>query len=362
MGLRTIACIVGTRPNFMKIAPVVSALTAHPHEFRHVLIHTEQHYDAHMSAAFLDELGLGEPHYRLDVGSGSHAQQTGRAMQRLERVLAATEPDLVLVPGDVNSSLAAALVGAQLRIPIGHIEAGLRSFDRSMPEELNRILIDQVSDLLFTHSVEAGANLLAEGRPTASIHFVGNTMIDTLTAMRSRISLADAPTRHGLAPGSYIVVTLHRPSLVDEPLLFAALLELNALSRHFEIVFPVHPRTRTKLEASDAADRYRGLRFLDPLGYFDFLNLLEHAAAVVTDSGGVQEETTFLGVPCFTLRSSTERPVTCELGTNLLLGLEPRRIAEIPTYLSDMRRTPPSIPPLWDGQAAARIVDVLRRG
>jgi UDP-N-acetylglucosamine 2-epimerase (non-hydrolysing) len=354
---RTVLSVVGTRPNFMKTAPVVAALDSRG-GFRSVLVHTGQHYDEQMSRVFLEELGVGEPDHMLGVGSGSHASQTARVMERLEPVLESEKPDIVLVPGDVNSTLAAALAAAKMEIPVGHIEAGLRSFDRTMPEELNRVVADQISEFLFTHSPEALHNLVREGQSEARVHMVGNTMIDTLAAMRGAIEALDAPARHGLEPRTYVVVTLHRPALVDGPLLVDAMERLAELARELPVVFPAHPRTRARLEALGIGAG-AGLRLTEPLGYLEFLGLLAGAAAALTDSGGIQEETTFLGVPCFTLRSNTERPVTCELGTNTLLGLDPARIADVPRLIDEQARRPASIPPLWDGQAAPRIVDVL---
>jgi UDP-N-acetylglucosamine 2-epimerase (non-hydrolysing) len=359
---RTIVSVVGARPNFMKTAPVVAELARRPEEFRSVLIHTGQHYDDAMSRVFLEELGVGMPDFMLEVGSGSHAQQTARVMERLEPVLLELAPDVVLVPGDVNSTLAASLVASKLQIPVGHIEAGLRSFDRSMPEEINRIVADSVSDILFVHSPEAIENLLREGVARERVHAVGNTMIDTLVAMRDRFRALDMPSRLGLSRGEYLVVTLHRPALVDGPLLPEAMRALQQVAERLPVVFPVHPRTRAALETSAlAADAGRDLRLLDPVGYLDFLSLVEGAAGVLTDSGGIQEETTFLGIPCFTLRENTERPVTCTLGTNTLLGLAPDRIAEVPRLLADARRREVKVPDGWDGAASARIVDVLAR-
>jgi len=349
--------VVGTRPNFMKMAPIVAALKRRPAEFEHVLVHTGQHYDAAMSQVFLDQLAVGEPDHLLDVGSGSHAQQTARVMERLEPVLLEEAPDLLLAPGDVNSTLAAALVAAKLEIPVGHVEAGLRSFDRSMPEEINRLVADSVSDLLFIHSPEARDNLLREGASESSIHYVGNTMIDTLAAMRPRVEALDVPRQHGLDPGSYIVVTLHRPALVDGPLLGKAVEALQSIARELTVVFPAHPRTRKAMDG--IGDGAGGLRLLEPVGYTEFLGLVMGAAGVLTDSGGIQEETTFLGIPCFTLRDNTERPVTIEMGTNHLLGLRPERIAEVPELISGTRGGTHRLPPLWDGAAAERIVDVL---
>jgi UDP-N-acetylglucosamine 2-epimerase (non-hydrolysing) len=291
------------------------------------------------------------------VGSGTYAQQTARVMQRLAPILTSERPDLVLVPGDVNSTLAAALVSAQLGYPIGHIEAGLRSFDRTMPEELNRVLTDQVSDLLFTHSPEAETNLLAEGRPSSSIHYVGNTMIDALLTVRARTERTD-PEAYGLTRGDYLVVTLHRPALVDGPLLADAMAQLNALSDRLPIFFPVHPRTRARLQSLRLDVDPERFKLVDPIGYVEFLGLVEASAGVLTDSGGIQEETTYLGMPCFTLRSTTERPITVSRGTNTLLGLAPARIAEIPRLI-EQRPGGGGPPHLWDGHAASRLVDVL---
>jgi UDP-N-acetylglucosamine 2-epimerase (non-hydrolysing) len=354
---RVVVSVVGTRPNFMKMAPIVRALAREPAAFRHVLIHTGQHYDEAMSRIFLEELAVGEPDFMLDVGSGTHAAQTARVMERIEPVLTSLRPDLVLVPGDVNSTLAAALVAAKLGLPVGHVEAGLRSFDRDMPEEINRILTDQVSDLLFIHSPEAREHLKREGIPRERIHYIGNTMIDTLVAMRRAIAALDVARAHGVEPGTFAVVTLHRPALVDGPLLAEAMAQLDRLGDDMPVIFPIHPRTRRRLAAEEI--EAPNVQLVDPLGYVEFLSLVSSARAVLTDSGGIQEETTFLGIPCFTLRDNTERPITCTMGTNQLLGLEPARIAEIPGRLASdpaERR----IPPLWDGNAATRLVDVLR--
>jgi UDP-N-acetylglucosamine 2-epimerase (non-hydrolysing) len=356
---RRILSVVGTRPNFMKTAPIVSELVSRPDEFEHVLVHTGQHYDHAMSQIFLEELGVGEPDHMLGVGSGSHAQQVARVMERLEPILLEREPDVVLVPGDVNSTMAAALVATKLLIGVGHIEAGLRSFDRTMPEEINRIVTDSVSELLFTHSPEARQHLVREGRPESAIHYVGNTMIDTLVAMRSRLDATAARERVDVRDGDYLVVTLHRPALVDGPLLADAIEALARVAAQLPVVFPVHPRTRAAIEAL-GTELPSGLRLLDPLGYLDFLALVSSAAGVLTDSGGIQEETTFLGIPCFTLRDNTERPVTIELGTNVLLGLAPERIDEVPDLIAVAASRPAQVPPLWDGRAAERIVDVLR--
>jgi UDP-N-acetylglucosamine 2-epimerase (non-hydrolysing) len=345
--------VLGTRPNFVKMAPVIAACGERDHE--NVVVHTGQHYDRAMSDVFFEELGVPEPDYMLGVGSGSHAEQTARVLEGLEPVLRREHPELVLVPGDVNSTLAAALCAGRLEIPVGHVESGLRSFDRGMPEEINRVVADHVSELLFLHSEEAITNLRDEGVGDERMRFVGNTMIDTLVALRERFSERDAARRHGLEPGTYLLVTLHRPALVDTPLLADATAALAEVAAEIPVVFPVHPRTR-KMMGSDVPE---GLRLVDPVGYLDFLSLEAAAAAVLTDSGGIQEETTFLGVPCFTLRDNTERPVTVRAGTNTLLGLDPARIREIPGLLADRPRNPPQPPEKWDGQAASRIADVL---
>jgi len=361
-GRQTVLSVVGTRPNFMKIAPIASALARRDDVFEHVLVHTGQHYDAAMSEVFFAELGVGEPDFRLDVGAGTHAQTTARVMERLEPLLEEVRPDVVLVPGDVNSTLAAALVAVKLGLPVAHVEAGLRSFDRTMPEEINRLVTDSVSELLFIHSPEARGHLLREGKPQESIHYVGNTMIDTLVAMRERIAEANVGSRHGLERGGYLLVTLHRPALVDGPLLEVAVRELRSVAKQIPVVFPVHPRTRARMGAAGLdLEGAVGVSLLEPLGYLEFLGLVEGAAGVLTDSGGIQEETTFLGVPCLTLRENTERPVTVELGTNVLLGLAPERIAEVPELLAAARLRPARVPPLWDGDAAERIADVLER-
>ncbi|MFN8161349.1 MAG: UDP-N-acetylglucosamine 2-epimerase (non-hydrolyzing) [Solirubrobacterales bacterium] len=349
--------VVGTRPNLVKTAPVIAALRSRLPGADHLVVHTGQHYDPNMAEVFFEELGIGEPDFSLDAGSGSHARQTARVMERFEPVLLETRPDLVMVPGDVNSTLAAVLVAVKLGVPLAHIESGLRSFDRSMPEEVNRIVADEFSDHLFLHCDEAVANLEAEGIPASRMHFVGNTMIDTLVALQERFRAAEAAARLGLEPGGYLLVTLHRPALVDGPLLAATMARLAEVSERLPVVFPVHPRTRKML--GDAPRRPPGPMLVDPVGYVDFLSLEADAAGVLTDSGGIQEETTCLRVPCFTLRENTERPVTVRAGTNTLLGLDPERIGEIPDLLSRRAAGDREPPPLWDGMASERIADVI---
>jgi UDP-N-acetylglucosamine 2-epimerase (non-hydrolysing) len=336
---------------------VIAALRRRLPDGRHAIVHTGQHYDRAMSAVFLEELGVPAPDHMLEVGSGSHAEQTARVMERLEPVLAEEKPDLVMVPGDVNSTLAAVLTAAKMNIPVAHLESGLRSFDRTMPEEVNRIVADEFSEYLFLHSDEAIENLRAEGIADERMHFVGNTMIDTLVALEDRFRGAGAAAAHGVEPRDYVLVTLHRPALVDGELLPETVRRLAALAEQIPVVFPVHPRTRRAMEAVDSD--HPGLRLCEPLGYVDFLSLLADAGAVLTDSGGVQEETTYLGVPCFTLRDNTERPVTIRAGTNTLLGLDPAAIAGIPAALSARSGERPEPPPLWDGHAAERIADVV---
>src|SRR4051795_12802236 len=349
--------VVGTRPNFVKTAPVIAALRRRLPNGRHAIVHTGQHYDRAMSEVFFEQLGVPAPDHMLEVGSGSHASQTARTMERLEPVLLEERPDLVMVPGDVNSTLAAALTAVKMGIPVAHIESGLRSFDMTMPEEVNRIVADRFAQWLFLHSPEAVTNLRREGIPDERMHMVGNTMIDTLVALEGRFRAAGTAARLGVDPGSYALVTLHRPALVDGPLLAETVAQLAALAQQMPVVFPVHPRTRKMMESLDAEPP--GLLLTEPLGYLDFLSLLADAGAVLTDSGGIQEETTYLGIPCFTLRANTERPVTISAGTNTLLGLAPAAISGLPAALESRPDRRPEPPPLWDGHAAERIADIV---
>lgn len=347
----TIAYLVGARPNFPKMAPVVRAMRDRAPEVEHTVIHTGQHYDPNMSDVFAEELDLRWDRY-CGVGSGTHAQQTARTLEAVAAALEEIRPVALVAAGDVNSTLAGALAASQLQIPVAHVEAGLRSFDRSMPEEVNRVLVDQLSQWCFIHSPEAAGNLRREGKRSEQITFVGNTMIDSIVALRDRIDASDICGRLGVESGGYLLVTLHRPTLVDGPLLDRVLNELTALSRGLPVVFPVHPRTQNRLRTGDLGR----VVLTDPLGYVNFLALESHAAAVLTDSGGVQEETTYLGVPCFTLRDTTERPVTLTHGTNRLLGLRPEAIRKIPSMMG--RRDCPRLEG-WNGHAAERIADVL---
>jgi len=353
---RSIVYVVGARPNFIKTAPVVHQMRIRAPYLRHVVVHTGQHYDHEMSEIFFDELGLPAPNHLLGVGSGAHGAQTGRALERIEDVLLQERPELIVVPGDVNSTLAGALAAVKLRIPVAHLEAGLRSFDRTMPEEINRLLVDQLSRWCFIHSREAETNLAHEGIARNRIAFVGNTMIDTLVRLRARMGSSSVHADLGLVHGDYLLVTLHRPALVDTPLFPVVLERLAELGRDLPVVFPMHPRTQARLPEGIVGAP--GLRLVEPVGYVDFLALQAHAAGVLTDSGGVQEETTYLRIPCFTLRENTERPVTLTHGTNRLLGLGSEALAGIPSALA---RAPVNLRPPegWDGRAGERVADVL---
>jgi UDP-N-acetylglucosamine 2-epimerase (non-hydrolysing) len=354
--------VVGARPNFMKAAPVYRELAELNPSVELLLVHTGQHYDAEMSAVFMDELELPQPDVFLGVGSGTHAEQTAKALVGLERVLLEHGPSLCVVAGDVNSTLAGALAASKLQIPVAHIEAGLRSFDETMPEEANRRLTDHLSQILLAHSEGAIENLRTEGIEAERIHLVGNTMIDSVLR-NLPVALARKPwSSLGVDTGGFALVTLHRPALVDNVDLLGQTMEaLGELGRLMPVVFPVHPRTEARLAATGLdPDRLRKsrIRVCPPLGYLDFLALEAKAAFVLTDSGGVQEETSALGVPCFTLRDTTERPVTVELGTNRVLGVDPSRIRTIPQLLKEGTRRPAEIP-LWDGRAGRRAAEVI---
>lgn len=358
-----ILSVVGARPNFMKLAPVVREL-ARRDGVTHVIAHTGQHYDPGMSDVFFDDLDLPRPDHHLGVGSGSHAMQTAFVMQRLEPLLLERRPDVVLVYGDVNSTVAAALAAAKLGVAVGHVEAGLRSRDRTMPEELNRLVTDHLADLLFAPSADAVANLRAEGVPEERIHFVGNVMIDTLCWALPRAMRAGAAERYGVAGQPYVLVTLHRPTNVDDPATLRELLEtLAQLSDEAPVLFPVHPRTRARLRTLGVhANGRRDLHLVEPIGYMEMLGLVASAQLVITDSGGLQEETTFLGVPCLTVRPNTERPITCALGTNRLVP--PRRDVLLAASRRGLNRRTPARPVIerWDGRTAERIVRVLCDG
>lgn len=354
--------VAGARPNFMKVAPLLRAFRKRPNRFEARLVHTGQHYDEAMSDVFFEELGIPRPDRHLGVGSGTHAAQMARIMEAFEPVLVEEKPDWVVVVGDVNSTAGCALVAAKMSppVPVAHVEAGLRSFDREMPEEINRLVTDALSDLLFTTSPDADRHLRAEGVPKRRIHRVGNVMIDTLLQFVKRSDASDVARRLSLEP-PYALVTLHRPSNVDDESAFRNILgALAAIGRDLPVVFPAHPRTVARMR-SFGVEMGNGLRVVDPLGYLDFLHLQKHARLVLTDSGGVQEETSILGVPCLTLRHNTERPITLTHGTNRLVGTDRGRIvSEARRILARPQRRRAPIP-LWDGRAAERIAGVFAK-
>ena len=365
-----IVVIAGARPNFVKISPLLRAMRRRP-DIKPVLVHTGQHYDAQLSDQFFTDLGIEAPAYNLEVGSGSHAVQTAEVMKRLEPVLGTEHPDRLMVVGDVNSTIAAALVAVKLGIPVDHVEAGLRSFDRTMPEEINRILTDAIADQLFVSERSGVDNLLREGIPAERIHLVGNVMIDALEACRPRWEQAPVLRRLGLEPTQpYGLVTLHRPSNVDNPETLRRIVDaLQTVSRELTLLWPVHPRTKQALQRDPRVQGRvtregngatpHGLLALDPLGYLDCLAVMSRARLVLTDSGGIQEETTVLGIPCLTLRSNTERPVTLTHGTNRLIGTNPEAIVSTALQALNESARSSDRPPLWDGLASERIIEKL---
>jgi UDP-N-acetylglucosamine 2-epimerase (non-hydrolysing) len=370
MSRLNLACIVGARPNFMKMAPLLRALAPFEH-VRATLIHTGQHYDANLSDVFFDQLDMKRPDVCLQVGSGTHGQQTARILEGLESVFEHGPPeggsfDRVVVVGDVNSTMAAALAAVKLQIPVAHVEAGLRSFDRSMPEEINRIVTDSVSDMLFVSEPAGMENLLREGHPEEHLFLVGNVMIDTLRRMLPMAEARGTLAEVGVQRREYGLVTLHRPANVDAPETLASLMDvLVELSEALPLLFPVHPRTRARLERCQLWERFGrggGIRLLEPLGYLDFLALSSQARLLVTDSGGVQEESTVLGVPCLTLRPNTERPITVEEGTSTLIGADWDRLRDVFRRVIQGDYKLGRVPPLWDGRAAERVAAVLAEG
>lgn len=370
MSVIRLACVVGARPNFMKMAPLLRALAAYP-RIKPILIHTGQHYDHALSDVFLEELGMPRPDISLGVGSGKHGQQTARVLEGFETVLeeaaARGEPiDRVVVVGDVNSTMAATLASSKLGIPVAHVEAGLRSFDRTMPEEINRLVTDAVSEMLFVSEPAGLENLRHEGHAEEHLHLVGNVMIDTLKRLLPRAQDGDTLRRHGLRPNAYGVVTLHRPSNVDTASILARIIDvLIEAAAHLPLVFPVHPRTQKRLAEFGLADRLAGspgVISMDPLGYLDFLALTSQSRLIVTDSGGLQEESTALGIPCLTARFNTERPITVEAGTSTLVGNDPEQLRRGLTAILNGTYKRGRCPVLWDGQAAERIAAILADG
>lgn len=358
--------VVGARPNFMKMAPIIEALNKYPDHFDHLLVHTGQHYDERMSKAFFVDLGMPRPDIDLEVGSGTHAEQTARIMVEFEKVCMREKPDLVIVVGDVNSTMACTITAKKLGIRVAHVEAGLRSRDMGMPEEINRLCTDVLCDYLFTTDHFADENLRAEGVPAEKIHFVGNVMIDTLRKHEQKAAELSLMRDLGLEKGGYATMTLHRPSNVDDPAILAGLLEALAdISRDLPIVFPIHPRTRKMAETFglghflNKGEKVEGIWCTEPLGYLEFLHLNMNAKMVLTDSGGLQEETTVLGVPCITMRHNTERPITCTQGTNRLVGNDPQKVREAARAVMAGDWNFGQVPEKWDGKAAERIAEIL---
>ena len=363
--------VAGARPNFVKIAPLLHAYQSRNSEWdragsnkriESVLVHSGQHYDSSMSEVFFRDLNIPPPDINLGIGSGSHAQQTGKAMIAFESVFETQKPDVIVVVGDVNTTLAAALVAAKLRIPLAHVEAGLRSFDRSMPEEINRVLTDALADFLFITEKDAEDHLRNEGIAPDKIFFTGNVMIDSLMDLAKRTDENQAPEQLGLQRQNYALITLHRPETVDQPASLANVLKiLSALQTRIPVVFPVHPRTRARLDGSPAEIKVglKSVRLLDPMGYIDFIALMKSARFVITDSGGIQEETTALGIPCITVRKTTERPITVTDGTNVVAGSDPAIVLQYCEKAIRGEWKSGRMPPLWDGKAGERIVRIL---
>jgi len=361
---RKVLCVVGARPNFMKMAPLLAAMRGRPGAFEPVLVHTGQHYDAVMSDVFFDQLGMPRPDVHLGVGPGSQASQTGRIMVAFEEIVAEQRPELVVVVGDVNSTLAAAVVSAKAGVPLAHVEAGLRSFDRRMPEEINRVVTDALASYLFVTEESGVENLRREGAEASRVYLVGNVMIDTLDLLMPRIRARQMAAELGLAPGRFGVVTLHRPSNVDDPATLARwATALETMAHDLPLVFPAHPRTLGHLAAGGLTRclEAAGVKVVEPQPYVEFISLVADARLVLTDSGGIQEETTVLGTPCLTLRDTTERPATVRAGTNRLVGVDPDDALRAFRETLAGSRPEASPPPLWDGHAAERIVDILAR-
>lgn len=359
--MKKVISVVGARPNFIKIAPIHKAFQSINNSVKHLICHTGQHFDEKMSKIFFEELEMPEPDFYLGISGGSHAEQTAGIMVEFEKVLLKEKPDLIIVPGDVNSTLACSLVASKLGIPIAHVEAGLRSFDREMPEEINRIVTDVLADYLFVSEPSGLVNLKNEGISHSKLYFVGNVMIDSLVHYLPRVNQSAVLNQLNLLPQEYILVTFHRPSNVDDPHNLQKIIKLlNNLSNTRKVVFPIHPRTRKNLEINQQSNLFtKNVLLIDPVGYIDFLSLIKDSGLIITDSGGIQEESTYLGVQCITVRKNTERPVTVELGTNQLVGTDLDKVSEIAMNVLTGTKKAGKIPELWDGKAAERIVKIL---
>ncbi len=359
--MKKVISVVGARPNFIKIAPIHKAFLKYEDRIQHLICHTGQHFDRKMSSIFFDELEIPKPDFSLGIGGGSHAEQTARIMIAFEKILLEEKPDLIIVPGDVNSTLAASLTAVKLHIPVAHVEAGLRSFDRNMPEEINRVLTDEIADMLFVTEKSGMENLHHEGVSESKIFFTGNVMIDSLIYYMPKINNSDILTSLGLKKQQYILSTFHRPSNVDHPERLRKILEnMKHLATSLPVIFPIHPRTRNNIKHFGLENILsEKVILLDPVGYLDFLALTKRAALVLTDSGGIQEETTFMGVPCITVRNNTERPVTCDVGTNYLAGRDYEKAVDKALDILKGNRKQGKIPELWDGNTAARIAKIV---
>ena len=359
--MKKVISVVGARPNFIKIAPIHKAFQKYSDDIQHLICHTGQHFDNKMSKVFFDELQMPKPDYYLGIGGGSHAQQTARIMVEFEKILLDEKPDLIIVPGDVNSTIAASLVAAKLHIPIAHVESGLRSFDRKMPEEINRVLTDHISDYLFVTEKSGLENLQIEGIDSSKVYFTGNVMIDSLVNFLPHINKSEILKELGLTKGTYVLATFHRPSNVDEQVSLSKLIDaVNRISTSRKVVFPIHPRTMNNLKKYRLSDKLNdNIIVLEPIGYIDFLSLTKNAELVVTDSGGIQEETTFLGVQCITVRDNTERPSTSEIGTNHMIGTDFDKVVEASKEILSGKIKKGKVPELWDGKASDRITEII---
>ncbi len=359
--MKKIISVVGARPNFIKIAPIHKSIQKYQNVITHLICHTGQHFDKKMSTVFFDELQMPVPDFFLGVGGGSHAEQTSRIMIEFEKILLDEKPDLIIVPGDVNSTIAASLVAAKLHIPIAHVESGLRSFDRTMPEEVNRVLTDHISDYLFVTEKSGITNLKKEGIDSNKVFLTGNVMIDSLVNFSPNINKSHITEELGIVSGNYVLATFHRPSNVDNQNSLTELIDaINKISKYRKIVFPIHPRTMNNLKKYGLSDKINdNIITLGPIGYIDFLSLTKNAELVITDSGGIQEETTFLGVQCITVRDNTERPSTYEIGTNHMIGTDFNKVVKAAKSNLSGNKKDGTIPELWDGKASDRIVEII---